>query len=47
MKYLKRFEEHTDYTSYENGNEFITPNVSKCNDEGALEVHYTPHSARE
>lgn len=40
-KYLKSFDTHTDYETYKNGQDFITPNVSYCGD--ANDVHYNPY----
>lgn len=41
MKYLKKFEEHSDYDSYINGNNKVLPNVSYCNVQE--EIHYNPY----
>lgn len=38
MKYIKKFSTHNDYVSYVDGDNYITPNVSLCNEE--KEVHY-------
>ena len=40
MKYLKKFENHTQYETYINGNDKVLPNVSLCAQEN--EVHYNP-----
>ena len=40
MKYLKKFENHSDYEIYINGQDAILPNVSLCEDQN--EVHYNP-----
>lgn len=40
MKYLKFFENHTDYETYINGQDAILPNVSLCEDQN--DVHYNP-----
>lgn len=40
MKYLKQFENHTQYENYINGSGAILPNVSICTTEG--DVHYNP-----
>ena len=40
MIYLKKFENHAEYTAYTASTEFITPNVSHCIQE--IEVHYNP-----
>lgn len=39
-KYLKKFENHTDYETYISGQDAILPNVSLCVQEN--EVHYNP-----
>ena len=39
-EYIKLFSEHTDYTTYRNGN-MVLPNVSYCSDT-PNEVHYNP-----
>ncbi len=39
--YLKKFENHTQYETYTASTEFITPNVSLCEQEN--EVHYNPY----
>ncbi len=41
MKYLKKFDNHTQYETYTASTEFITPNVSLCAQEN--EVHYNPY----
>lgn len=41
MKYLKKFEQHSDYETFRGGVEYITPNVSVCVNED--EVHYNPY----
>jgi len=41
--YLKKFENHTEYETYTASTEFITPNVSLCEQEN--EVHYSPYIA--
>ena len=41
MKYLKKFENHTQYESFTATTDFIKPNVSLCETEG--EVHYNPY----
>ena len=38
MKYIKKFETHTDYTTYKNSQDYLTPNVSYCVDRN--EVHF-------
>ena len=38
MKYLKKFNQHTDYETYEQSVDFIRPNVSWCVQE--RDVHY-------
>lgn len=38
MKYLKKFETHSDYETYKNGQDYIQPNVSWCVDMD--DVHY-------
>ena len=40
-KYLKKFENHTQYDTYINGSGAILPNVSICTTEG--DVHYNPY----
>ena len=40
MEYLKLFENHTEYQSFKQTDEFIKPNVSHCIQEN--EVHYNP-----
>ena len=40
MKYLKFFENHSDYETYINGQDAILPNVSLCEDQN--DVHYNP-----
>lgn len=40
-KYLKKFENHTDYETYINGQDAILPNVSFCEDNNC--VHYNPY----
>ena len=40
-KYLKKFENHTQYENYINGSDAILPNVSICTTEG--DVHYNPY----
>lgn len=42
MKYIKKFEEHSEYVAYKEGLDFITPNVSYCVLED--EVHYERYS---
>ena len=39
-KYLKLFETHTEYQTYEQSGDMIKPNVSYCKDNN--EVHYNP-----
>lgn len=39
MVYIKKFETHSDYETYIEG-EALLPNVSKCADDGPNEVHY-------
>lgn len=41
MKYIKEFSNHAAYTAYTASAEFVTPNVSYCNEEN--EVHYNPY----
>ena len=41
MKYVKRFDNHEDYLDYLESDEFVTPNVSFCDQE--VELHYTPY----
>lgn len=41
MKYIKKFEEHSQYDTFTHTNEFIKPNVSLCVQEN--EVHYNPY----
>jgi len=41
MKYIKEFSNHAAYTAYTASTEFVTPNVSYCNEEN--EVHYNPY----
>ena len=41
MKYLKKFENHTQYDTFTGTSEFILPNVSICTTEG--DVHYKPY----
>ena len=40
MKYLKKFNQHSEYETYMEGGEVILPNVSFCDQEN--EVHYNP-----
>ena len=40
-KYLKKFENHTDYETYISGQDAILPNVSYCEDNNC--VHYNPY----
>ena len=40
MIYVKLFSTHTDYNTFINGENFITPNLSMCKNEN--ECHYTP-----
>ena len=40
MKYIKSFENHTEYETFTGTTEFILPNVSLCKQEN--EVHYSP-----
>jgi len=40
MKYIKKFEQHSDYEAFMGGVEYVTPNVSYCVNED--EVHYNP-----
>lgn len=40
MKYLKLFNQHSEYNTYINGSNKILPNVSLCETEN--EVHYNP-----
>ena len=42
MKYIKKFEEHSEYIAYKESLDFITPNVSYCVLED--EVHYERYS---
>lgn len=41
MKYLKKFETHAEYQTYEQSGDMIKPNVSLCVQEN--EVHYNPN----
>ena len=41
MKYLKKFNNHNDYTTFLSSSDYITPNVSLCVTEN--EVHYNPY----
>ena len=41
MKYIKSFENHTEYETFTGTTEFILPNVSLCKQEN--EVHYNPY----
>lgn len=41
MEYLKLFESHQGYEGYSESSDFITPNVSYCEQEN--EVHYNPY----
>ena len=41
MKYLKLFDQHTEYETYINGSDKIFPNVSYCENEN--ELHYNPY----
>ena len=43
-KYLKKFENHSDYETYINGQDAILPNVSLCEDQN--DVHYNPLVAK-
>ena len=38
--YIKKFEEHDDYTTYESGGTMVLPNISRCDDE--KDIHYNP-----
>lgn len=40
MKYLKKFDTHSDYEAFTGGTDFILPNISVCVNEN--EVHYNP-----
>lgn len=40
-RFFKRFIIHSDYETFKASNEYITPNVSVCNNN--LEVHYNPY----
>ena len=42
MKYLKLFNNHTAYETFESGGTMVKPNVSHCVQEN--EVHYNPHT---
>lgn len=42
MKYLKLFNNHSQYTAFTQTEDFILPNVSHCIAEG--DVHYNPIS---
>ena len=39
--YLKLFETHTEYQTYEQSGDMIKPNVSYCEDNN--DVHYNPY----
>ena len=39
-KYLKKFENHSDYKTYIDGQDAILPNVSLCEDQN--DIHYNP-----
>ena len=41
MKYIKKFENHTQYETYMEGGSVVLPNVSHCAQEN--EVHYNPY----
>lgn len=41
MKYIKNFENHTEYEAFTGTTAFIKPNVSLCKEEN--EVHYNPY----
>ena len=41
MKYLKKFETHSQYDTYINGSDVVLPNVSLCVQQN--EVHYNPY----
>ena len=41
MIYLKKFENHAEYTAYTASTEFVKPNVSHCTQE--VELHYNPY----
>ena len=43
MKYLKKFENNTDYETYIDGSDTVTPNVSLV---GHDEIHYNPYVNR-
>jgi hypothetical protein len=43
MKYLKKFENNTDYKTYIDGSDTVTPNVSLV---GHDEIHYNPYVNR-
>ena len=40
MKFIKLFEQHTEYETYINSNDKVLPNISYCENEN--EVHYNP-----
>ena len=41
-KYLKKFENHTQYEAYANSDAYIRPNVSYCVNEGDIHYNYYP-----
>ena len=41
MKYLKKFDTHSDYETFTGSTDFVLPNVSVCVNENG--VHYNPY----
>ena len=49
MKYIKLFNQHTDYTTYKASANYVTPNVSYCKDQNEchFEKYYDPYNGHE
>ena len=48
MKYIKNFESHSNYTTWKNGEDYITPNLCLCKTEDHLHIQsYDPYGGHE
>ena len=46
MKYLKLFDTEANYLVYRNGDNYLKPNVSLCDDNGNVYYNFTPPPTR-
>ena len=47
MKYLKLFDTESNYLTYRNGDSYVKPNVSLCDDNGNVYYNYSPFNGHD